>query len=285
MPATMLRTRAVEKTWGQWRLPPPFDRLPEGRQIGEVWFAADGDAADAPDALLIKFLFTSDKLSVQVHPDDDEAKARGLASGKEEAWLVLAADPGAAIGIGLRSDVEPERLRAAALDGSIEKMLDWRPAAVGDIYYVPPGTIHSLGAGLVVLEAQQNADVTYRLYDFGRPRGLHLDEALSVATPGPYRLPNERRRLSANREVLTVGRHMFMERWLGPVSGSVESGPEGIWLTCLKGGFEVASTRVEPGQVTVVTGTETLSLDDGAELIATYPGAECRMGCLRVWHP
>jgi mannose-6-phosphate isomerase len=279
MPATILRMRAVEKTWGQWHLPPPFDRLPEGKQIGEVWFAAEGDA---PDELLIKFLFTSDKLSVQVHPNDDEAKARGLASGKEEAWLVLAAEPGAVIGIGLKSDVEPERLRTAALDGSIEEMVDWRPASVGETYYVPPGTIHSLGAGLMVLEAQQNADVTYRLYDFGRPRGLHLDEALSVATPGPYRHRNDRQRLSPNREVLAVGRHIVMERWLGAMTGSVEGGPEGIWLTCLKGGFEVASTRVEPGQVAVVGGTEALSLDDGAELIAAYAGAEIRAGCLRV---
>jgi mannose-6-phosphate isomerase len=279
MPALILKTLAVEKTWGKRDLPPPFDRLPEGRQIGEIWFGSDGDS---PDGLLIKFLFTSDKLSVQVHPDDDEARARGLASGKEEAWLVLAADPGAVIGIGLKSDVEPERLRTAALDGSIETMLDWRAAAVGDVYYVPPGTIHSLGAGLVVLEAQQNADVTYRLYDFGRPRGLHLDEALSVAIPGPYTVRNERRSLSSNREVLAVGRHMVMERWLGELTGSVESGPEGIWLTCLKGGCVVASMRLEPGQAMVVSGTETLSLDADAELIATYPGAECRLGCLRT---
>ena len=89
---------------------------------------------------------------------------------------MLDAEPGAVIGLGLTREVSREALRAAALDGSIESLLDWRPVTQGDLFYSPAGTIHAIGGGIALIEVQQNLDLTYRLYDYGRPRELHLDE-------------------------------------------------------------------------------------------------------------
>ncbi|HEY0413046.1 MAG TPA: class I mannose-6-phosphate isomerase [Allosphingosinicella sp.] len=172
----------VEKPWGRTRLP-AFLPDPEGRRIGEIRFAAP-DGGEVP--LLVKYIFTDEKLSVQVHPNDEQARARGLARGKSECWYILEAEPGAVLGLGFREEIEAETLRAAALDGSIERLLDWKPVAAGDFFYVPAGTVHAIGGGLSLIEVQQPSDVTYRLYDYGRPRDLHLDDALAVANRGPY---------------------------------------------------------------------------------------------------
>jgi mannose-6-phosphate isomerase len=175
-----LATRLVEKPWGRTEIPPMFGDA-HRRRIGEVWF-------EGPPGLplLAKYLFTSERLSIQNHPGDAEAKARGLTSGKEECWLIIDSEPGATLGLGLKRKVASDELRSAALDGSIVELVDWKPVTAGDFYYVPAGTIHAIGAGISLLEFQQNADVTYRLYDYGRPRELHLDQALSVAVCGPY---------------------------------------------------------------------------------------------------
>jgi mannose-6-phosphate isomerase len=173
-----LRPEQVEKPWGRAELPGNF-APPCGRTIGEVWFE---HPATNELPLLVKYIFTSEKLSVQVHPDDQEARARGLKRGKTECWYVLDAERDAEIGIGLAQPVSACELRSAALDGSIERMIDWRPVAPGHFIFVPAGTIHAIGAGISLLEFQQNADATYRLYDYGRPRDLHLDAAAAVAT-------------------------------------------------------------------------------------------------------
>ena len=142
MPATLLATHRVEKPWGRHELRAPFRAAPaNGEPVGEIWFQAPGDAA--PD-LLIKYLFTSEKLSVQVHPDDEQAHARGLPRGKDECWLILGAEPGSTIALGTKAPVERDRLRAAALDGSIEQLLDWKPVKAGDFFYVPSGTVHAI---------------------------------------------------------------------------------------------------------------------------------------------
>lgn len=175
-----LERRYVAKPWGRTRLPELFNP-PQGERIGEIWFEG---SANLP--LLAKYIFTSERLSIQVHPNDEQARARGLSSGKSECWTILAAEPGATIGIGLKGMVANDELRAAAMDGSIEELIDWRPVITGDFIYVPAGTIHAIGAGISLLEFQQNADITYRLYDYGRPRELHLDDAIAVANPGPF---------------------------------------------------------------------------------------------------
>ena len=128
-----LRTELVEKPWGRTDIPSMFAN-PDGRKIGEVWFTSDDD-----QPLLLKWLFTSERLSVQVHPNDAQARERGLPRGKTECWYVVDAEPGATLGLGLVREVAEEELRAAALDGSIEQLLDWRPVTAGEFFFVPPG--------------------------------------------------------------------------------------------------------------------------------------------------
>ncbi len=178
---TLLPRKQVAKPWGRIQLPAPFGGSPSDR-IGEVWFDGGGLGLD----LLVKYLFTSERLSIQVHPSDELARKSGLPSGKEECWIVVDADPGASLGIGTRFPLSPEELRAAALGGSIEHLMDWKPVTRGDVFYIPAGTVHAIGAGVSIIEVQQNADVTYRIYDYGRPRELHLDDAVAASRAEPY---------------------------------------------------------------------------------------------------
>ena len=180
--STGLPVRAVEKPWGVDRLPAPFVSR-AGSRIGEIWFEPP---AQLPD-LLVKYIFTSEALSVQVHPSDAQTLAAGLGrQGKEECWLIVDAQPGAVLGIGFREVFSVEQLREAALDGSIEALLEWHPVQAGDFFYIPANTVHAIGAGVSLIEVQQNSDVTYRLYDYGRPRELHLDQGAAVALGEPY---------------------------------------------------------------------------------------------------
>ena len=183
-----LTPRFIEKPWGRVHLPPPFDSVVTGCEnsdnaIGEIWLEPD-DGRDLP--VLVKYLFTSEKLSVQVHPNDAQAQAQGWKSGKNECWYITDVEPGAMLGLGLCKSLTQAELRDAALNGSIEDLLDWRPLHKGQFFVVPAGTIHAMSAGISLIEFQQNIDLTYRLYDYGRPRELHLDDAVSVADAGPY---------------------------------------------------------------------------------------------------
>ncbi|MEO1729359.1 MAG: class I mannose-6-phosphate isomerase [Pseudomonadota bacterium] len=177
--ARALPIKMVEKVWGRDALPAPF-AAPADTRIGEIWFEPPPEM----DGLLVKYLFTSEKLSVQVHPSDETALAGE--AGKEECWLVLDAEPGATLAIGFDEEIPPEQIEAAARDGSIEQLLTWHPVSAGDIYYLPAGTVHAIGPGLALVEVQQNSDTTFRLYDYGRPRELHLERAMAVAQGGPY---------------------------------------------------------------------------------------------------
>lgn len=235
--ATRLAARQVAKPWGRAVLPPPFSHAGNER-IGEIWFEAETGPA-LP--LMAKYLFTSEKLSIQVHPDDAEAKARGLPSGKEECWLVLDAEPGACLGIGTQRPLSAGELRGAAQSGEIEQLIDWKQVARGDFYYIPAGTVHAIGAGVSLVEIQQNADITYRLYDYGRPRELHLDEGVAVARAAPYP-PALHRRIDIERDQMLVDGPHFSLRLTGerdarldgigplliiPIAGSVTTSVQG----------------------------------------------------------
>jgi mannose-6-phosphate isomerase len=178
------------KIWGTTDLEPWFPRAEE--KIGEVWFPPP---AELP--ILVKFLFTSARLSVQVHPDDDYARLHENSAGKTEMWHILRAQEGAEIALGFREPIARERLREAAASGQIEELLRWIPVAAGETYFTPAGTVHAIGGGLALCEIQQVSDVTYRLYDYGRPRELHLDKGVEVSDLGRH--PGRR---PANGELL-----------------------------------------------------------------------------------
>lgn len=225
----------IEKPWGRTELPPPFPS--SGERIGEVWFTSPD-----PQPLLVKYLFTSERLSIQVHPNDEQARERGVANGKTECWYILDADPGATLGLGLTREVSKDELRAAALDGSIEQLMNWRPVSSGDFLFVPAGTIHAVGAGISLLEFQQNEGVTYRLYDYGRPRELHLDDGMAVCEPIPYPEHLAQQVDPVNTRVLVQDPHFSLvhvaegneaprifptqRRWIMPLEGQVRSGPD-----------------------------------------------------------
>jgi mannose-6-phosphate isomerase len=272
MTAVQLIAKQVEKVWGRRDLPEMFGGSYGGDEpLGEIWYQHP-DGRDGE--LLVKYLFTSERLSIQVHPNDEEAARAGHKRGKDEAWIVLRAEPGAVIGIGLRERVGREALTRAALDGAIENLLDWRPAAAGDIYYSPAGTIHALGPGLTLIEIQQNADLTYRLYDYGRPRELHLDEGVAVSNPEPYVSPVQPHLRADGREILAEGQLFVLERWRGAMSGHLQPEPQRpLWLVPVSGSGRVGSAPLEPGDVWLVEGAEPIALDESSELLVAYPGA------------
>ena len=270
MPATLLATHRVEKPWGRRHLWGLFaNPAPGGEPVGEVWFQAPGDSE--PD-LLIKYLFTSEKLSVQVHPDDDQAHARGLPRGKDECWLILDAAPDSTIAVGTREPVGAEALRQAALDGSIEGLLDWKPVKAGDFLYSASGTVHAIGAGLTLIEVQQNSETTYRLYDYGRPRELHLDDGIAVADARPYVPCPPARQLDAGRTVLVEGPKFVLEQ-LGGGAREIAL-PEGVtaWLVPVAGTGEAGGVAFAAGECLALTGTVRLDAEPAAKLLLAYPG-------------
>jgi mannose-6-phosphate isomerase len=161
-----------QRVWGVENLDPWFPAAtpPAGKKLGEAWFTTE-----PPLPILVKFLFASQNLSVQVHPKGE------CGIGKTEMWHILRAEPGARIALGFERAITGDELRATALNGEIERLLRWIPVAAGETYFIPAGTIHAIGAGVTICEIQQNSDITYRLYDYGRPRELHLDEAIAAA--------------------------------------------------------------------------------------------------------
>jgi mannose-6-phosphate isomerase len=191
MPLRPHRLASEVKEKKEWGSPhtAPWHRNPDGRNIGEIWFAASDSVP-----LLVKLLFTRDNLSVQVHPADAYARQHHDSRGKTEMWHILRAEPNAQVALGLRTKLTAEQLREAALNGKIMEHLNWIPARAGDTFFVPAGTIHAIGGGLTLCEVQQLSDITYRLYDYGRPRELHLDHAVAVSHLEPQ-LSDRRRDL------------------------------------------------------------------------------------------
>lgn len=270
MTAIRLETRRVEKPWGRRTLWSGFeDVAADGPPVGEIWFQ---DPRGRDPELLVKYLFTSEKLSIQVHPGDAAARAAGHPRGKDEAWVVLAAEPHATIGIGMRDVMDRDALRASAIDGSIEDKLCWRAVKAGDVFYSPAGTVHAIGAGLTLVEIQQNVDLTYRLYDYGRPRELHLDAGIAVSDPVPYVAPHVPCPCGPGRQILADGPAFVLEHWLRSGSGTVDGGARPVWLVPLKGGGTLDGQPFEPGGVWLVEGSADLVLDEESDVLAAYPG-------------
>src|SRR5207245_11807081 len=201
------------RPWGTMDLSPIYPNYKCQEKIGEAWLTGDdckvnngplagqslaqlstrfgrelvGSAARDPKRfpLLLKFLFPEEKLSVQVHPDDEMARQVGQPWGKTECWYVASAQPGAQIALGLTPGVSRLQLEQAIHSKRAEDLLNWINISSGDMIYVAGGTVHTLGPGSVIVETQQQSDTTYRLYDYGRPRELHLKEGLAAVKEQP----------------------------------------------------------------------------------------------------
>jgi mannose-6-phosphate isomerase len=239
-----LPMRMVEKVWGMEHLPPPFI-APPGQRIGEVWF----EPPPALAALLVKYIFAAEKLSVQLHPSDAQAQTAGLGqSGKEECWLVIDAAPDAALAVGFAQEVDAASIRSAAIDGSIEELLAWHRVQAGDFVYLPANTVHAIGAGVSLVEIQQNCDITWRLYDYGRPRELHLDEGLAVASGLPHD-PALRRHLPERGAIRLVEGPLFrLDRLDGAPDAETLALYRGALLAVpLAGAIGVAGETIAPG--------------------------------------
>ncbi|OGS52129.1 MAG: mannose-6-phosphate isomerase [Erythrobacter sp. RIFCSPHIGHO2_12_FULL_63_10] len=265
--SVLLPTHSVEKIWGRTDLPASFD-CPPGARIGEIWF----EPPPAVPALLVKYLFTSEKLSVQVHPGAGQAPA-GM-SGKEECWYILDAEPDARIAIGFDSPLGAGELRSAAIDGSIEQLLTWHEVRPGDFFYIPAGTVHAIGAGISLIELQQNCDITYRLYDYGRPRELHLDAAIEVAQRDPH--PDELRRSAASsgQTRLVDGPHFDLWQLDGaPDAHLAAELPGASLLIPLAGEYCVLGQEVPPGTCALVpVGAGVACTGGGKALLACARG-------------
>ena len=264
----LLETKTVEKPWGKDVLPAPFS-APQGKRIGEIWFVPPRDLPQ----LLVKYLFTSEKLSVQTHPNDAQTEARGLGKqGKEECWLVIDAEPGATLGIGFDEPLDAETMRAAAQDGSIEERLTWHEVKAGDFFYIPANTVHAIGPGCSIIEVQQNSDITYRLYDYGRERELHLEEGMAVAKGEPYDLALRRSVPDRGTVALVEGPHFRMDRIDGLPDTATAAKYHGCLLVIPRGGTAaVEDEPVAPGQCALAHSLEDVVFDPKGTCLIAQP--------------
>jgi mannose-6-phosphate isomerase len=256
MPATRLKPSLKEKVWGREHLAPWFPDPEPGHPIGEAWYEPD-PARDLP--LLVKFIFTSEKLSLQVHPDDGE----GCVRGKTEMWHILEADPGATIALGFREPITRDRLVESAKSGEIEQLVHWMPVRAGETYFTPAHTVHAIGAGIVLCEIQQNCDITYRLYDYGRPRELHLDQAAPIADLGPHPAPVA--------DAVVRSKYFVTEPVALPAG--VEHRPEHrdchLWI-CLEGTGAIDGQCFHRGEVWLLADDSAVCPETASRFLRTY---------------
>jgi mannose-6-phosphate isomerase len=273
-----------ERPWGRRDLRPWYADAGTKELVGEAWLtgpqcvvetgplagrtlASVGAELGGEFPLLVKLLFPAEKLSVQVHPDDAQARALGETRGKTECWYVLEAEPGAAVALGLKDGVDAATVRAAVADGAsgnMESLLKWVPVSVGDMLFVDAGTVHAIGPGVVLLETQQTSDVTYRLYDYGRPRELHLEKGLQVlkAKTAAGKIPPTR----MDGFMRLIEQKYFVVDRFDVASSEVRVAMDGVGcLACLSGDgvvrgdgveveFKVGQAVVAPtGEVSVVS--------------------------------
>lgn len=268
--------RAVRKPWGSIDLRPWSNMRNDGGAIGELWFERPG--VNTPDpALLLKLLFTTEPLSIQVHPDDAFAQSIGLEHGKTEAWYILSAMPGAKIALGLKWRLTIPQLRASIEDGSISDLVHWRGVLKDDIIFVPAGTIHSIGPGLVIAEIQQRSDATFRLFDHGRQRELHMDKAVAVANAGPPKRQSVPRRLTDARTLLVASPQFILERIdLSPKSNWELNAEHETWILVLNGCARIGLTNAFIGEA-IFLEEDSASIEvgpEGMKCLLAYLGPE-----------
>jgi mannose-6-phosphate isomerase len=170
--------------------------------MGEAWFLSDRELP-----LLVKWIFTDERLSEQVHPEDGEDGPRG----KTEMWHILEAAPAATIAMGFREPLTRDQLWEATRTGAVEQLLHWAPVKAGETYFIPAHTVHAIGAGIVLCEIQQNSDVTYRLWDYGRPREIHVEKAVPICDLGVHRGASPVIPVAEGREELVRSKYFVTE--------------------------------------------------------------------------
>ncbi len=288
--------QVVHKPWGSTDLRPWSELQNGGIPIGELWFQR-ADLTAPPPALLLKLLFTNEALSIQVHPDDAFAQSIGMERGKTEAWYILSAAPGAEVAVGLTGQLTAPQLRASIEDGSIADLVQWHSVQQDDVIFVPAGTIHAIGPGLVIAEIQQRSDATFRLFDYGRKRELHAGNAVAAAHAGPAECQSIQRRLTDVRTLLAASSHFVLERidLLSKSNWELHAGHE-TWLLVLEGHARIGLMNTFAGEAMFLEAEDT-SIEVGAggmkgllAYLATEPSTsllrnrEKHNGCLPVHH-
>ena len=297
-----LKPKFVERVWGRTSLAPWYEGV--SGKIGEAWLTGaecvieggehdgrtlgalsaqctgtlDGVVGGGEFPLLVKMLFPDEKLSVQVHPDDEQAKALGLPRGKTECWYVLEAEPGATVACGLQDGVTVEDLRASAdgLDGGMEALLKMVPVSEGDMILVDAGTVHAIGPGVTLLEVQQTSDTTYRLFDYGRDRELHLDAGLKVVktTTGAGKIPAKT--VDGSDAVVQTrlinGDYFVVDRFEVPAGYAFEMPMDGVGCVVgIKGKAAANAVRFGVGEAVVMpVGSATMSSVEGAVFVRCF---------------
>jgi mannose-6-phosphate isomerase len=307
-----IEPRFVGRVWGYRDLRPWYDRTaePGSDPIGEVWLTGDecvvatgahagqrlgdlfekmpvvllGAAASAPASpLLIKMIFAKEKLSVQVHPDDEMARKYGQPRGKTECWYALAAQPGALVAVGLKHGVSLKQVREGIDAGTLEESLNMLPVAAGEMILVDAGTVHAIWPGSILLETQQNCDITYRMYDYGRGRELHIEKSLE-AIRFETRAGKVQPRVLKDRTILIDANYFRVERL--PVDGSRgsrslagESSAGLAYFFAAAGAGRIVGVGIEPvelparGIVAVPASSPEFAVEDigGLDLIRIVP--------------
>lgn len=276
-------TRTVPKPWGRSDLRPWNPHHGRGAAIGEVWFER-ADQATHESGLLLKIIFTEAPLSIQVHPNDAYAQSIGLANGKCEAWYILSSTPDARIALGLKRRVDPSELRASIEAGSVPDLVQWRSVKKGEAILVSAGTVHAMGAGIVAVEIQQRSDTTFRLFDYGRQRTLHPDEAVAVADGARASRQAPERRLSEQRTLLIADRHFVFERIeLAPGSDWELFAPTESWLLVLEGRAWIGALEAGQGEA-IFLEAESVHIrvrSMGLQCLLAYVGAKPNPTLLR----
>ena len=266
---------ALQKPWGIVDLRPWSREGHVALPSGEIWFER-APGVHATPALLLKVLFTSQPLSIQVHPDDAYAHAVGLGCGKTEAWYILGAARHAQVALGLTSSLTSADLLSAVDDGSIVERVAWRDVAPDDVVLVPAGTIHSIGGGLIIAEIQQRSDATFRLFDFGRERELHIQHGIAAANRGPVASQLPSIRVSNHRRILAANVFFVLERLDLPAGSDwyIESVRE-TWLFVIRGSACVDALEIAQGEA-LFAQDECINIQagqDGLTCLAAYPGS------------
>ena len=261
-----------ERVWGTRDLRPIYTRVVGKEPIGEVWLTGDeckvangplsgrslgdlcrqfgdqlvGTATEPKDRfpLLIKFLFPREKLSVQVHPDDEGAQKLGLPNGKTECWYVARAVAGAQVGLGVKPGVTREEFKRAIEETRAEQLLNWIDVQTGDMLYVDAGTVHAIGPNSILIETQQNSDTTYRLYDYGRPRELHVEQGLQAMREVTHagKVPAQ---TIDGHQLLVASSRFVVERFTAtePMTLTADPGPSSVHILVSADGAAVIESE------------------------------------------